>query len=96
MNHQQLLIMAHKALNHTHILLEIFRNYFILREDIHNYNIRHDGNVYLTFSKLSIDKRCLENKAGMKCNKLPPHVNEYVSIRTFKCKIHNNLISLFQ
>jgi hypothetical protein len=72
----------------------IFRNYFTLRQDVHAHNTRCKENVYLSCSKLSYGEKCLKIKAGVEWNVLPSHLKGPMSLRPFKYKIHNYLISL--
>lgn len=96
LHRQQLLLLAHKILHHPETLPEIFRNYLTLNQDIHNYNTRFKENVYLPCSNLLFGDKCLKKKAGVEWNLLPSQLKCFMSVTTFKYKVHNYLMSLLQ
>ena len=94
LHRQQILILVQKSLYHSDQLPDVFSNYFIRHLDIHEHNTRSKDCIYLSCPKLSFGQRCIRNKAGAEWNELPLHLKSVMSVREFKYKIHNYLMSL--
>jgi hypothetical protein len=57
-------------------------------------NMRQKDCICLSCPELSFGQRCVRNKAGAEWNELLLYLKSFMSVREFKYKIHNYLMSL--
>ena len=91
---QQLLILVHKCMHHLETLPNVFANYFTINKYVHDFNTRRRDDIHMYCCNLSLGLRCTGARAGSLWNSLPNNMKVYMSVRVFKIKLHNYLLSL--
>lgn len=65
------------------VLPEVYRDYFVANEDIHNYSTRYSSNLHLTVTNNLYGYRCIQQKGCRIWNSIPPDIRLSPSINCF-------------
>ena len=89
----QLLLLVHKCTHHSHLMPNIFKNYFVLNKTIHNYNTRKLADLHVCHAKSNFGHRSTMYRGSKFWNNLPAHLKIKSSISVFKKNIKKHLCS---
>ena len=73
------------------ILPQIFKSYFEINSDIHNYGTRMKSSLHVFARKSTSGQRCVRNKACSLWNKLPMEIKTKPTLAQFKNALHSYL-----
>ena len=94
LHEMQILVLVHKILYHKETLPEIFANYFIPNNFIHGYSTRKENMLHLHSISSTYGRRAIQFKGGILWNSIPFSLQSQMSLRTFKIKIKQYLLSV--
>lgn len=95
LHEMQILVFVHKILYHKETLPEIFTNYFIPNNLIHEYSTRNQNMLHLYSISSTYGRRAIQFKGGILWNSLPSSLQSQMSLRSFKIKIKQYLSSVW-
>lgn len=84
---QQLLLLVHKFLHHTHLLPSVCASYFTLNSSVHLHNTRMAENLHLISVAKDFGKRSVKYKASKMWNELPKALTDFCSVKQFNIRL---------
>jgi len=67
----QIPLLAFKCLYHSDLVPSIYLNYFVLNNEIHNYNTRLSQGLHICGPRTSFGQKCIQFKGSSLWNRLP-------------------------
>jgi len=70
-----ILLLLFKCLYHSDLVPSIYLNYFVLNNEIHNYNTRLSQGLHICGPRTSFGQKCIQFKGSSLWNRLPSSCN---------------------
>jgi len=90
----QILLLVFKCLYHSELIPSIYFNYFVLNNEIHNYNTRLCQGLHICGPRTSFGQKCIQFKGSSLWNKLPSSLKIPSSVIVFFKNLKNYLSTL--
>jgi hypothetical protein len=80
------------SVNSSHLLPEVFSNYFVTNSQIHQHNTRNAQKLHKCYNRTNYVKQTLSTKGVEIWNKLDPNFKSINSLSTFKKQIKQHFL----
>jgi len=92
LHEQQILLFVHKVKYNQNLLPDVFDNYFVTNESVHNHETRSQSKLHMHSINSSFGSRSLRYKGCCLFNKLPLSLQGHMPSGDFKEDLYNYLI----
>ena len=89
-----LVLLVFKCLFHSDLVPSIYFNYFVLNNEIHNYNTRLSQGLHICGPRTSYGQKCIQFKGSSLWNRLPLSLKIPSSVVVFLKNLKNYLSTL--
>ena len=92
LHEMKLLELIHKFYYHNHLLPNIFQEYFVTNNSVHQYSTRSKNNLHISVINSSIGQRCSVYRGSKYWNELPDYLKSDSSVFLFKRNVKHYLL----